>query len=75
MTLVPREKGRALMWDAMYVDTFAPSHLSGKSVRDGAATVSAEDLRRRKYASTELTYYCIFASFFFLYCFLCKIKL
>lgn len=40
--------------DATCVDTFAPSHLSGRSDRRARAAVdSAEDLKKRKYASFE----------------------
>lgn len=49
MTLVPWERGRALVWDATCVDTLAPSHLSGTITKAGAAAEAAENAKRRKY--------------------------
>ncbi|XP_047992085.1 membrane-bound alkaline phosphatase-like [Leguminivora glycinivorella] len=56
MTLVPWKLGRPLVWDATCVDTVAPSHLPGTSVRAGAAADAAEHLKRRKYAAIDAGY-------------------
>ena len=38
-----------LVWDATCVDTLAPSHLQGTTVKAGAAAEKAEFLKRNKY--------------------------
>lgn len=56
MTLIPWKMGRPLVWDATCVDTLAPSHLAGTSVRAGSAATSAESLKRRKYVNLDRGY-------------------
>ena len=56
MTLVPWKMGRPLVWDATCVDTLAPSHLPRTSSEVGAAAVSAESHKRRKYAGLSNAY-------------------
>ncbi|KAI8423271.1 hypothetical protein MSG28_014298 [Choristoneura fumiferana] len=51
VTLVPWKLGRALVWDATCVDTFALSHIQATSSRAGAAADQAQLLKRRKYSS------------------------
>lgn len=56
MTLIPWERGRALVWDATCVDTLAPSRISGTLLKSGAAAEAAEETKRRKYASLSNNY-------------------
>ena len=42
MTMIPWSKGKALLWDATCVDTFASSHLNISTVNAGAAASEAE---------------------------------
>lgn len=50
MTLVAWKFGRTLVWDATCVDTLAPSHVDSSSSRAGAAAMSAECSKKRKYS-------------------------
>lgn len=56
MSLIPWERGRALVWDATCVDTLAPSHLRGSVMRAGSAAEGAEIAKRRKYATLTEDY-------------------
>ncbi|CAK1589334.1 unnamed protein product [Parnassius mnemosyne] len=56
MTLVPWERGKALVWDATCVDTLAASHLRGTSFKAGAASEAAELSKWRKYESLRDDY-------------------
>lgn len=51
VTLVPWKLGRALVWDATCVDTFAQSHIQATSLNAGAAADQAQILKRRKYST------------------------
>ncbi|CAH2232343.1 jg26186, partial [Pararge aegeria aegeria] len=51
LTLVPWERGRALVWDATCVDTLAPSHIRETMLKAGAAAEKAETNKRNKYSS------------------------
>ncbi|KAI8426707.1 hypothetical protein MSG28_014413 [Choristoneura fumiferana] len=51
VTLVPWKLGRALVWDATCVDTFALSHIQATSSQAGAVADQAQILKRRKYSS------------------------
>jgi hypothetical protein len=55
-TLVPWRLGRALVWDATCVDTFAQSHIQGTRSQAGAAADQAQVLKRRKYSSVIKDY-------------------
>ncbi|KAI8431568.1 hypothetical protein MSG28_016058 [Choristoneura fumiferana] len=50
-TLVPWKLGKALVWDATCVDTFAQSHIQATHSQAGAAADQAQVLKRRKYSS------------------------
>ncbi|CAH2088946.1 unnamed protein product [Euphydryas editha] len=56
LTLIPWERGRALLWDATCVDTLAPSHVRETAVRMGAAAEKAEMTKRHKYSSLIQSY-------------------
>ena len=49
--MIPWSKGKALLWDATCVDTYAASHLSLSSVSAGAAASEAEVKKQNKYRS------------------------
>ena len=51
MTMIPFSKGKALLWDATCVDTYATSHLNLSSVTAGAAASEAEIKKQNKYRS------------------------
>ncbi|XP_069360016.1 uncharacterized protein [Maniola hyperantus] len=53
MTLVPWKMGRSLVWDATCVDTLAASHIQATSSMAGAAAISAEQAKRRKYENLD----------------------
>jgi hypothetical protein len=56
VTLVPWKLGRALVWDATCVDTFALSHIQATRSQAGAAADQAQLLKRRKYSSLVQNY-------------------
>ncbi|CAF4946182.1 unnamed protein product [Pieris macdunnoughi] len=58
MSLIPWKMGRALVWDATCVDTFAPSHLLRTSKKAGAAAEQAEINKRHKYKSFLQLQFC-----------------
>lgn len=61
LTLIPWERGRALIWDATCVDTLAPSHIRGSAFKAGSAAEAAESAKRRKYEVLCQSY--VFAPF------------
>jgi len=48
MTMIPWSKGKASLWDATCVDTFASSHLNISTVTADAAASEAEVKKKRK---------------------------
>ncbi|XP_063366199.1 uncharacterized protein LOC134654659 [Cydia amplana] len=56
MSLIPWSMGRVLVWDATCVDTLAPSHLHGTSVRAAAAAEAAENAKVGKYRGLGAEY-------------------
>ena len=56
MTMIPWSKGKALLWDATCVDTFASSHLNLSTVNAGAAASEAEVKKQNKYRSLSHDY-------------------
>jgi len=56
MTMIRWSKGKALLWDATCVDTYAASHLSLSSVSAGAAASEAEVKKQIKYRSLSNGY-------------------
>ena len=56
MTMIPWSKGKALLWDATCVDTFASSHLNLSTVIAGSAASEAEVKKQNKYRSLSHDY-------------------
>jgi len=56
MTMIPWSKGKALLWDATCVDSYAVSHLNISSVTAGAAASEAEVKKQNKYRSLSHDY-------------------
>jgi len=56
MTMIPWSKGKALLWDATCVDTYAASHINLCSVTAGAAASEAEVKKQNKYRSLSNDY-------------------
>ena len=51
ITVFPFSGGSSLVWDCTYVDTFAGAHLNRSAMEAGTAANSAEERKRRKYAT------------------------
>src|SRR6218665_1146939 len=49
ITLIPWKAGKSLVWDAMVIDTLAPSYLTASAAQSGAAAAIAEDRKMQKY--------------------------
>ena len=49
ITLVPWERGKLLVWDVTYTDTFAPSFLASAASEAGAVAALAEERKKAKY--------------------------
>ena len=49
--------GRALVWDAMCLDTFAPSHVTLATSEAGAVANQAEDRKKVKYADLQASHH------------------
>ena len=56
MTLIAWKSGKTLVWDATCVDTVAPCHIKATSSKAGAAALHAENSKRRKYSSLNISY-------------------
>ena len=56
MTLIPFERGKALVWDATVVDTLAPSYVDAGSSSAGAAGSRAEARKLQKYSDLTANY-------------------
>ena len=56
VTIIPWEKGRALVWDATCRDTFAPSYNSLAVREAGLVAKRAEDSKKQKYGEICSTY-------------------
>ena len=54
--MIPWSKGKALLWDATCVDTYAASHLHLSSVSAGAAASEAEVKKQNKDRSLSNDY-------------------
>ena len=50
VTYFPFIGGKALAWDATYIDSFSTSNLCSTVFNPGSASSAAEDLKRRKYS-------------------------
>ena len=57
ITLIPWENGKALIWDATCLDTFAPSHLEVAAREAGEVAEQAERAKCLKYSSLESKYH------------------
>ena len=57
VTLIPFERGKALVWDGTVVDTPAPSYVDAGSHTQGSAVARAEALKLQKYSDLALEYY------------------
>ncbi len=55
-TLMPWSKGKCLLWDATYSDTLAKTYISSTSHSAGAAALSAEKRKHKKYEDGSNTY-------------------
>ena len=51
VTVFPYSQGKCLVWDATCVDTYSASSLVDAAISPGSAAATAEDGKRRKYAS------------------------
>ena len=56
LTVFPFSEGRCLCWDATCIDTFADSHVNNSAMSAGCAASTAEESKRRKYASLAARY-------------------
>ena len=56
MTLIPFERGKALVWDGTVVDTLAPSYVDAGSLTSGGAGARAEALKLHKYRDLTANY-------------------
>ncbi|KAG5894913.1 hypothetical protein JTB14_008874 [Gonioctena quinquepunctata] len=56
MTLIPWKCGKPLVWDFTCADTVAASHLANTSKSSGAAAISSEKLKRKKYQNLGNNY-------------------
>lgn len=56
MTMVPREQGRYLVWDATCIDTFSQSHCRRAAIESGGAAAHAEEEKYKKYAHLDSIY-------------------
>ena len=56
-TLVPRKRGKILIWDATCPDTLAPSYVNLATKGAGMVANEAEKCKVTKYASLVLTYH------------------
>ena len=57
MSIIPWKQGKALIWDATYPDTFAPSHVSHATREAGAVAERAEILKISKYTHLDSSYH------------------
>ena len=55
-TLIPWKRGRCLVWDFTCVNTIARSHLGLSTNEAGSLSVSAEERKKRKYATLSDNY-------------------
>ena len=56
MTVFPYSEGKALVWDATCINTYATSYLSAAAVAAGAAAKDAEERKVRKYSALANRY-------------------
>ena len=56
ITVVPRNTGELLVWDATCPDTFAPSHSSSATREAGAMAALAEERKMEKYTNLNHTH-------------------
>lgn len=56
MSLVPFEKGQALVWDGTVSDSLAPSIVGHGATRPGHAAMLAEQTKLRKYSALQHSY-------------------
>ena len=49
VSLVPWERGRLLVWDATFSDTYAPSYITSAASEAGIVASQAEERKIRKY--------------------------
>ena len=56
MTLIPFERGHALVWDATVVDTLAPSYVYHESSNPGQTIATAERNKVLKYLDHQANY-------------------
>ena len=56
ITSIPMERGRLLIWDAIFPDTFAPLHLEVAARGAGGMAEQAERARCLKYSALESKY-------------------